>query len=134
METTGFKRTTQQDVAIAAKRLSYSNHTGTGQPGGNRGHQRRSARNSDANREIGSSIEARKTQDLPVIDGNNEQLTQLESGITPPTPALDLVTTPNGIASFSTNGQAATVNMFSVDGAMNWELCRGSEIRVAPVA
>jgi hypothetical protein len=134
VETTGFKRTTQQDVAIAANGSPI--HI-TLEPGSPAETVDISAEAPVTQTQTGrSEVRSRpaRFRDLPVIDRNNEQLTQLESGITPPTPALDLVTDPERNRFFSTNGQAATVNMFSVDGAMNWEPFRGSEIRVAPVA
>lgn len=82
--------------------------------------------------EIGMSLDTREIRELPVIDRNHQQLTELETGVTPPMPALNMVLNPEGNRNYSVNGQSPSVNMFNVEGTVNWEPFSGTEIRNQP--
>src|SRR5689334_23162371 len=95
VETAGYKRTTQQDVTLTTTgpnavniRLEAGNTNETVEV---RGHA--PAIQTDGG-EVSTAVYDRTLHDLPVIDRNYEELVGLQSGVTPPEPALDMVRDP----------------------------------------
>jgi hypothetical protein len=134
VETSGYKRTTQQDVTLAATGPATINIQ---LEAGNinevveiRGHA--PAIQTDGG-EVSTAIYERNLHDLPVIDRNYQELSGLQAGVTPPEPALDMVRDPARNRFFSVNGQAPTNNLWMSDGVMNLEPFRGTAVRVQPM-
>lgn len=84
--------------------------------------------------EMGRGIDMREIAELPVIDRNNMQLVELQTGITPPEAVLPMTQDPERNRFFSATGQNPLFNMFSFDGSSNWEPQQGMQIRVQPNA
>src|SRR5579871_312557 len=133
VETAGYKRTSQQNIELTATRpasvnitLEAGNVNETVELKGTA-----PATQSD-NGEVSVGIGSRPVQEFPVIDRNHQELIGLESGITPPTPALDLAVDPDRNRFYSTNGQAPYLNWNYLEGVMNQEPNRGTAIRVVP--
>jgi len=80
-----------------------------------------------------TGLGTRQVREHPVIDRNYQELVGLQSGITPPQPALDLVRDPDRNRFYSANGQAPTTNEYRRDGVTNMEPFRGTAVRVQPV-
>ena len=134
VETAGYKRTTQQDVTLTTTgpttvdiRLEAGNVNETVEI---RGHA--PAIQTDGG-EVSTAIYDRILHDLPVIDRNYQELVGLQSGVTPPQPALDMVRDPARNRFFSVNGQSPMVNEWLNDGVMNLEPFRGTAVRVQPM-
>ena len=84
------------------------------------------------NAQIEVALGTRTVRELPIADRNYQQLIELQTGVTPPQPAYDLVQDPAGNRFFSTNGQSPLNNLPQVDGVMNLEPFRGAAVRVQP--
>ncbi len=82
--------------------------------------------------EVATSLGTRTIQELPVIDRNYQALTGLQTGITPPVPALDPVRDPDRNRFFSADGQSTAANEWEADGVYNTEPFRGTAVRVSP--
>jgi hypothetical protein len=134
VETAGFKRTSQQNIELTTNGPSTVNLTleagnvdqSVELKGVSPGVQ-------DENAEVGVGLGMRTLEDLPVLDRNHQQLTGLQSGITPPTPALDISLDPDRNRFYSTNGQAPYLNRYYVHGLTNEEPVRGTAIRIASI-
>lgn len=133
VETAGYKRTSQQNVELTTNTpetlnitLEAGSTTETVEIKGftpvvqNHGG------------EVSVALGTRTVRELPVIDRNYQQLVGLQSGITPPQPALDIARDPDRNRYFSAIGQAPSVNTPALDGVINLEPFRGSAVRVTP--
>src|SRR5581483_6490939 len=91
VETSGFKRTSQQNVELTTNGPSTVNLT---LEAGNINESVQIKGNTpavqDDNAEVGVGLGMRPVQELPIIDRNNEQLAGLQPGVTPPMPALPM--------------------------------------------
>lgn len=67
-----------------------------------------------------------------MIDRNYQELVGLQTGITPPAPALGMVRDPAHNRLFSADGQAPDTNVWLQDALLNQEPFRGTAIRVTP--
>lgn len=134
VETPGFKRTSQENVELATNGPSTVNLT---LEAGNLNEsvelKGTSPAVQDQNAELGIGLGMRPLEELPLIDRNHQQLTGLQSGITPPTAALDIGVDPDRNRFYSTNGQAPYLNQYYAQGLTNQEPVRGTAIRVQPV-
>jgi len=134
VETVGFKRTSQQNVEITTTagtpltiRLEAGSPSETVELVG------RTPSVQSSNGEKSVALASRTLKELPVIDRNHQELAGLQSGVTPPTPALDMVRDPSRNRFFSVNGQDPTANLYMMDGVYNQEPFRNTAIRVQPV-
>jgi hypothetical protein len=129
--TAGYKRTTQQDVVLQAAgntvtiTLERGNINETVEI---KGH---SPSIQTEGGEISVAIGNRTIRELPVADRNHQQLVELQSGITPPTPAIDMVLDPERNRFFSANGQWPATNEWELDSVWNEEPFRGTAVRVS---
>lgn len=134
VETAGFKRTTVREIQLAPPSPATINVTlvpgdimetvevlGTAP----------AVQTEDG--EVALGIPTRSVRELPILERNHQQLTQLQTGVITPTPTVPLVVDPDRNRYFSTNGQRPAFNMWNVDGVNNWEPFRGGAIRVQPV-
>ena len=134
VETSGYKRTSQQNVEL----LTTGPTTITiPMEAGNinetveiRGHA--PAIETDGG-EMSMAVDTRTLHELPVIDRNYQELIELPSGVTPPVPALDMVRDPARNRFASVNGQPPTSNLWMSDGVMNLEPFRNTAVRVQPI-
>lgn len=133
VETAGYKRTTQQNVVL--------NNTGTTpvnitlEPGNInetveiKGH---SPGIQTEGGEVSTSLGNRTIHELPVVDRNHQQLVEQQSGITPPTPAIDMARDPARNRFYSADGQSPATNEWEQDALYNQEPFRGTAVRVTP--
>src|SRR5439155_11370413 len=84
------------------------------------------------NAEVVVGLTERTLHELPVVDRNHQQLIGLDSGITPPQPALDPGRDPDRNRFYSANGQAPGNNLYQGDDVTNQEPFRGTAVRVQP--
>ncbi len=133
VETAGYKRTSQQNIELTTSGPSTVNIT---LEAGNANEtveiKGTSPVTQDYNGEVGIGLGTRVVRELPVIDRNHQELTGLETGITPPTPALDAAIDPERNRFYSTNGQSPFLNRYYLEGVINQEPYRGSAVRVVP--
>lgn len=134
VETQGYKHTTQQNVTLAAGGPTPINITlEAGSMNDTvelRGH---TPAVQAATGEAGLAIDTRDAHELPVIDRNYQQLVGLQTGVTPPEPALDAVRDPERNRFFSVNGQSPWNNQWLLDGVTNTEPFRNTAIRVQSI-
>ena len=134
VETAGFKRTSQQNIELTPNGPSTVNLTlEAGNINESVELKGTSPGVQDQNAEIGIGLGMRPLEELPVIDRNHQQLTGLQSGITPPTAALGINLDPDRNRFYSTNGRAPYLNQYYAQGLTNEEPVRGTAIRVQPV-
>jgi len=133
IETAGYKRTTQQDIVLSATGTTPVNITlepgNTNETVEIKGH---SPSIQTEGGEVSVALGRRTIQELPVIDRNDQQLVELQSGITPPVPAIDMARDPARNRFFSADGQAPDTNLWEQDALLNQEPFRGAAIRVTP--
>jgi hypothetical protein len=134
VETAGHKRSSQQNVELSATgtaaitiQLEAGNANETVELRG-----RAPAIQSEGGQaEMG--IDGRNLRELPIIDRNHQELIGLDTGITPPQPALDVPRDPERNRFAAVNGQPPTSNLWVTDGVMNQEPFRHTAVRVQPV-
>jgi hypothetical protein len=134
VETTGYKRTSQQDVILpttgpAAVTIVLE----AGSASDSVEIRGKSPAIQTAGGEVSTALTERNLHDLPVIDRNYQQLTGLQQGVTPPEPALDMVRDPARNRFASVNGQHPATNEWMNDGVWNTEPFRGTAVRVQPM-
>jgi hypothetical protein len=133
IETAGYKRTTQQNIVLNTTGTTPVNITlepgNTNETVEIKGH---SPSIQTQGGEVSTALGARTIQELPVIDRNHQQLVELQSGITPPTPAIDMVRDPARNRFYSADGQSPATNPWEQDAVYNQEPFRGTAIRVTP--
>ena len=134
VETQGYKRTSQQDVQLTTSgpvsvtiRLEPGSTNELVQIHGSAP----SIQTEGGQMELG--IETRTLHELPIIDRNYQELIGLQTGVTPPTPAIDLVRDPDRNRFSAVNGQLPTSNLWTVDGVFNQEPFRHTAVRVQPI-
>jgi hypothetical protein len=134
VESQGFKRTTQQNVELKATgpttltiRLEPGSINETVEIKG----RAPAVQSEGGQMEMG--IDARNLVELPIIDRNYQELIGLQSGVTPPVPALDMVRDPARNRFAAVNGQPPTSNLWTTDGVFNQEPFRHTAIRVQPI-
>jgi len=134
VESAGYKRASQQNIELSATGPATVNITleagSTNETVEIKAQAPAIQQNSG---EIGVGLGTRTVRELPVIDRNWQQLAGLETGITPPTPALPYALDPPRNRFFSTNGQEAWNRAYGMDGLWNTEPFRNTAIRVQPV-
>ncbi len=131
--TAGFKRTSQQNIQLTTTNPAAVNIVlEVGNPNETVEIKGTTPVTQDDNGEVGVGLGTRTVRELPLIDRNHQDLTHLQSGITPPVPAFDIVRDPEGNRVYSTNGQYPTVNQDHLEGVVNLEPFRGTSIRVVP--
>jgi len=130
IEIAGYKRTTQQKVELTVAGPTTLNFALQPGPANETVEvNAESPATQPDSGEIGARLGTRQLRELPVLDRNHQQLTDLETGITPPRPDNPVID-PQVNRRFSTNGQAPTVNQDRVDGVTNQEFFRNIDIRV----
>jgi hypothetical protein len=133
VETQGYQRTSQQNIDLTSAAPATVNLT---LEAGNTNEtveiKGTSPSVQDDNAEVGVGLGTRPVQELPVIDRNHQQLTVLETGITPPIPGLSQDLDPERNRFYSTNGQAPFQNQYYLEGLTNEEQTRGTAMRVTP--
>src|SRR5439155_23775252 len=104
IETTGYKRTTRQNIELAAggpMTVNFTLEAGTTAESveikGN------APMGQGTNAEVVVGLTERTLHELPVVDRNHQQLIGLDSGITPPQPALDPARDPDRNRFYSAN-------------------------------
>jgi hypothetical protein len=134
VETQGYKRTSQQNVELTTTsptsltiRLEAGSINETVEIRG-----RAPAVQADGG-QMEMGIDTRTLVELPVIDRNYQELIGLQSGVTPPQPALDLVRDPARNRYAAVNGQPPTSNLWTTDGVFNQEPFRHTAVRVQPI-
>ncbi|HLK49463.1 MAG TPA: TonB-dependent receptor [Bryobacteraceae bacterium] len=133
VETEGFKRTSQENVQLTAAGPATVNLTlEAGSLNESVEIKGTSPATQDDNAEVSVGLGMRPVQELPVIDRNHQQLSGLQTGITPPTPALSNGLDPERNRFYSTDGQAPFLNQYYQGGLINQEPNRGTAIRVVP--
>ncbi len=133
VETQGFKRTSQENIQLTAAAPATVNLTlEAGNVNESVEIKGTSPATQDDNAEVGVGLGTRPVQELPVIDHNFEQLTGLQSGITPPTTGLSIGIDPDRNRFYATDGQAPFLNQYYLEGLYNSEPNRGTAIRVQP--
>ena len=133
VETTGYKRTSQENVVLTTS--GPTNVNVTLQPGDNSAVVAATGTTSPVqseSSEISTDLGTRQVRELPVKDRNYEQLAGTDTGITPPVPAFSLTADPAQNRSFSVNGQNPTANINELDGLANLEPFNGTAVRVVP--
>ena len=131
VEVTGYKRTSQENVALTTS--GPTNLNITLQPGDS--NQTVAAATGTTSPlqgesgEISTDLGTRQVRELPVEDRNYQQLAGTDTGITPPVPDLS---DPDRNRSFSATGQSPTVNLNELDGLSNLEPFNGTAVRVVP--
>src|SRR5215472_10906599 len=133
VDSQGFKHTTQQNIELTATKPQMINITLTA---GNinetvelRG---TTPMTQTDNGEIAVELGTRPVRELPVIDRNHLFLVGLQSGITPPVPALEFPIDPDRNPFYSNNGQSPFLNWYHIEGVINQEPFRGTPVRVMP--
>jgi hypothetical protein len=134
VETAGYKRTTQQNIILQATGATPVNIT---LERGNinetveiKGH---SPSIQSQSGEVSVGLGVRLVRELPLIERNYQRLADLQTGITPPVTAYDMVRDPARNRFFSADGQSPQVNEWKQDALYNTEPFRGTAIRIAPV-
>jgi hypothetical protein len=134
VETAGYKRTSEQNVSLSATGPTTVNIT---LEAGNTNETVEIKGKSPAVQtqggEVALGLGERTLHETPVIDRNQQQLVELQTGITPPVAALDPVRDPNRNRFFSADGQSPFVNDWQTDGVWNTEPYRATAIRIAPI-
>jgi hypothetical protein len=134
IETQGFKRTTQQNIQLVAgppMQLKFTLQAGsTNEIVEIKAH---APMVQGTNGEVGMALTERILHELPIIDRNQQQLVQLQAGITPPETPLTIPADPDRNRFYSAIGQAPTANTWQTDNVYNQEQFRGTAIRVQPV-
>ncbi|PWU09523.1 MAG: hypothetical protein C5B51_06110 [Terriglobia bacterium] len=132
--TAGFKRTSQQNIELTTTGPTTVNLSlEAGSPAESVEIKGTSPVTQTDNGEVGVGLGTRTIRELPVIDRNHQELTSLQSGITPPVPALDQARDPDRNRFYSTNGQAPWENNNYFEGVVNREPFRGTAVRVVPM-
>jgi len=83
--------------------------------------------------DMGATLSSRTVRELPVADRNDQHLTGLLTGVTPPVRGLSTVRDPDRNRFYSVNGQDPGSNLREVDGVANLEPFRGTAVRVQPM-
>jgi len=133
VETTGYKRASKQNVELSATGGAIANVTLEAGPSDQIVEIKGTSpvvQSDGADVSVGYGT--RTVRELPVIDRNHQEIAGLQSGITPPQPALDFVRDPDRNRFFSTNGQMPASNEFRMEGVNNLEPYRGTAVRVQP--
>lgn len=134
VETTGYKRTTQQNVVLNATGTTPVNIT---LEAGNMNQTVEIKGHSPTIQTQGGTVSlglaTRTVRELPVIDRNKQQLVENQTGITPPTTALPLGVDPPRNRFFSADGQSPLFNLWMLDSAYNTEPFRGTANRIVPM-
>jgi len=86
-----------------------------------------------AGADTGTALTSRTVRELPIGDRNEQQLTGLLSGVTPPVQGLTTVRDPDRNRFYSVNGQDPSSNLRELDGVANLEPFRGTAVRVQPL-
>jgi hypothetical protein len=134
VENAGYKRTSQQNIELPASGPANVNIVMEAGSANESVEIRGTSPQVQGNgAEISTGIGTRMIRELPLIDRNHQELVGLQTGITPPQPAIDMVRDPARNRFYSANGQSPTVNEWQSDGVWNQEPFRGTATRVQPV-
>jgi hypothetical protein len=122
VEVSGFKRLSQQNIVLTAGASIPVNLTleagGTQETVEVKGE---TPVVQDQNGQVARSYETRVLQQLPILDRNTQQLTELMTGITPPAPLLNPLEDPQANRTWQTNGIGGDANVHYLDGVENDE-------------
>ena len=133
VETAGYRRTSQQSVELTAGGATVNITIEPGSSNETVEIQAAAPNTQSENGQIATAINTREVQELPVAGRNYQQLVGLETGVTPPETALDMVTDPERNRYYSVNGQSPLTIQRQIDGVNNTEPFRNTAIRVMPV-
>ncbi len=133
-EAAGFKRLSRQNVQVAAGtpvRVELSMETGnasdtvavTGE----------ASLIQDDSSQVAKAYTSRTVREIPLLDRNFQQLTELMPGVTPPSVSVPLVIDPQRNRYWQTNGQQVWTNRQNVDGVENDEPFYNLAIRLQPL-
>jgi len=127
----GFKRLTQENVQIAA---GTPVNLQLGLEGGNEQESvivpATAPLADDTSAQIAHSYAGRVLGELPVQDINHTQLSELATGVTPPTVQSNILVDPQRNRAWNTNGQPAQANNYLHDGVENQEALSNTEAHV----
>ena len=133
VESSGFKRTSQQSLDLTATGPGPINITL--EPGSMSESVEIKAHApmiQTDNNEMSVGLNMRTVQELPVIDRNHQELANLQPGITPPDVRFPLTQDPSRQREWNTNGQPYYSNHQGLEGVTNYEPMRGTAVRVVP--
>jgi hypothetical protein len=128
----GFKRTTQQNIQLAAGIPAINITLEAGSMNKTVEIKGRAPVMQTDNDEMSLGINMRSVQELPVIDRNHQQLVQLQPGVTLPEIRYPLTEDPQRQREWNTNGQPYYANRQGLEGVTNYEPMRGLAVRVVP--
>jgi len=134
VEIPGYKRLTQESVQVTAGtpvNLQLGLEAGSEQE--TVAVQGQAPLADDSSDRIAHSYTGRVVGDLPVQDLNYSQLTELMTGISPPTISNNILVDPQRNRTWNTNGQPAEANNFLFDGVENQEPVRDIQIHVPTI-
>jgi hypothetical protein len=133
IETAGYKRTSQQNIELAATGPATVNITlEAGSINESVELKGTAPAIQTGNAEHSVGLGTRTVRELPIQDRNHQELVGLQPGVSPPTPAIDPVRDPDRNRFYAVNGQSPVMNQQELDGVNNLEPFRGTAIRVAP--
>ncbi|MCU1262974.1 MAG: Cna domain protein, partial [Bryobacterales bacterium] len=122
VEASGFKRLSQQDVVVQAGtpiRLALVLDTGSANETVEVGADASLIQDDSA--QIGKSYSSRAIRELPLLDRNFQQLSELMTGVTPPEVNTSPLRDPQRNRHWATNGQPFWTNREQLDGVENDE-------------
>jgi hypothetical protein len=132
VESAGYKRTTQQNVELAAGGPAIAITLEPGSMSETVEIRGRAPMIQTDNSEVATGLNTRSVQELPVIDRDHQQLVQLQPGVTPPEIRFPLTQDAQRQREWNTNGQPYYANRQELDGVTNYEPMRGTAVRVVP--
>ncbi|HKD09747.1 MAG TPA: TonB-dependent receptor [Bryobacteraceae bacterium] len=127
----GFKRLTQENVQIAAGtpvNLQLRLEGGSDQDSVTVAANAPLA--DDASAQVAHSYAGRVLSELPVQDINHTQLSEVTTGVTPPTVTPNILVDPQRNRTWNTNGQPTQANNYLHDGVENQEAVANMEAHV----